>query len=128
MNKTYLLLLYTLNLLLGTFLIISLNQKFLLVYAQQVDTNDTEMLISNSSNSYKANSTEGAATKANLIKTATADKELKYCYKSQFGSLGTDEGQFNRPHDIVFDSKGFLFINDRELNPFQKFSPDGKFI
>src|ERR687897_3768944 len=86
------------------------------------------MLISNSSNSYKANATEGAATKANLIKTATDDKELKYCYKSQFGSLGTDEGEFNRPHDIVFDSKGFLYINDRELNALQKCSPDGKFI
>jgi DNA-binding beta-propeller fold protein YncE len=42
--------------------------------------------------------------------------------------LGTDDGQFNRPHDIVFDSKGFLYINDRELNTFQKFSSDGKFI
>jgi len=47
---------------------------------------------------------------------------------SQFGSLGTGDGQFNRPHDIVFDSKGFLYIIDRELNNFQKFSPNGKFI
>ena len=55
-------------------------------------------------------------------------KNLKFCYNSQFGSLGTGDGQFNRPHDIVFDSKGFLYVNDRELNNFQKFSPDGKFI
>jgi hypothetical protein len=126
-NKTYLLLLYTLHLLLGTFLILTFDPKTSIVYAQQLDTNDTETLISTSANDTKANATEGAATKTNVIKT-DADKELKYCYKSQFGSLGTDEGQFNRPHDIVFDSKGFLYINDRELNTFQKFSPDGRFI
>ena len=127
MNKTYLLLLYTLNLLLGTFVILTFDPKTSIVYAQQLDTNKTETLTSTSANDTKANATEGAATKTNVIKT-DADKELKYCYKSQFGSLGTDEGQFNRPHDIVFDSKGFLYINDRELNTFQKFSPDGKFI
>jgi DNA-binding beta-propeller fold protein YncE len=146
-NKTYLLLLYTLNLLLGTLFIITFDPKTSIVYAQQLDTNDTETLISTSANATKANATEGAATKANategaatkanategaatkanLIKTDT-DKELKYCYKFQFGSLGTDDGQFNRPHDIVLDSKGFLYINDRELNTFQKFSPDGRFI
>ena len=59
---------------------------------------------------------------------STSAKNLKFCYNSQFGSLGTEDGQFNRPHDIVFDSKGFLYVNDRELNNFQKFSPDGKFI
>ena len=127
MNKTYLLLLYTLNLLLGTFVILTFDPKTSIVYAQQLDTNNTETLIFTSANDTKANATEGAATKTNVIKT-DADKELKYCYKSQFGSLGTDEGQFNRPHDIVFDSKGFLYINDRELNTFQKFSPDGRFI
>jgi DNA-binding beta-propeller fold protein YncE len=136
-NKTYLLLLYTLNLLLGTFLILTFDPKTSIVYAQQLDTNDTETLISTSANATKANATEGVATKANategvatkanLIKTA-AEKQLKYCYKSQFGSLGTDDGQFNRPHDIVFDSKGFLYINDRELNNFQKFTVNGKFI
>ena len=110
MNKTYLLLLYTLNLLLGTFLILTFDPKTSIVYAQQLDTNDTETLISTSANATKANATEGAAaTKANLVKIA-AEKELKYCYKFQFGSLGTDDGQFNRPHDIVFDSKGFFYF------------------
>jgi tripartite motif-containing protein 71 len=146
MNKIHILLLYT-NLLLGVLLIVTFDQKTSIIYAQQLDTNDTKILISNSTNFYKANATEGAATKANategaatkanategastmanLIKTASA-KQLKYCYKSQFGSLGTDDGQFNRPHDIVFDSKGFLYINDRELNNFQKFTVNGKFI
>ena len=62
------------------------------------------------------------------IPATPATKKLNYCYNSQFGSLGTEDGQFNRPHDIVFDSKGYLYVNDRELNNFQKFSIDGKFI
>jgi sugar lactone lactonase YvrE len=102
----------------------------------------------------KANATETAAasdTKANATETAAASDtkakasetpyaatiaklqpggEVKYCYSYsyQFGSKGSDEGEFDRPHDIVFDSKGFLYINDRELNTFQKFTPDGKYI
>ena len=102
----------------------------------------------------KANATETAvtATKANATETAvtaTATKpkvsetpyeatvaklqpggQVKYCYSFsyKFGSLGSGEGQFDRPHDIIFDSNGFLFVNDRELNTFQKFTPDGKFI
>ena len=44
------------------------------------------------------------------------------------GNKGIGDGQFVRPHDIVFDSKGFIYVNDRERNDFQKFSADGKFI
>jgi hypothetical protein len=123
-SRTYLLLLFGLNLLLTVFIIITFDQTSLSIYAQKLDINDTDILISSPT---KANATEGTAIKTNLIKRVT-DKELKYCYKSQFGSLGNDDGQFNRPHDIVFDSKSFLYINARELNTFQKFSPDGKFI
>jgi hypothetical protein len=111
--KTYLLLLSGLNLLLAAFIIITF-EKSLLVYAQKLDNNDTEIIVS-------------TPTKANATETANK-KNMKYCYDSQFGSLGTGDGQFNRPHDIVFDSKGFLYINDRELNNFQKFFIDGKFI
>jgi hypothetical protein len=91
-----------------------------MVYAQKLDTNDSDIKVSNFANSSKANATEtpASATKANATETAAsvikaniiktpADKELKYCYDSQFGSLGTGDGQFNRPHDIVFDSKVF---------------------
>ena len=117
-------------------------------------SNATE--IADASAATKANATEiadaSAATKANATETALASAatkpkvsktpyeeaiaklqpgaQVKYCYSFsyKFGSKGAAEGQFDRPHDIIFDSKGFLFINDRELNSFQKFSPDGKFI
>ena len=134
MKRTYLLFLSALNLLLATFIITTFDQKVSLVNGQQLDTNNTEIIISTPT---KANATETAATKANATETAAtkdslikpeANKDVKFCYDSQFGSLGTGDGQFNRPHDIVFDSKGFLYVNDRELNNFQKFSPDGKFI
>ena len=55
-------------------------------------------------------------------------ENLKYCYKFQWGSEGEKDGQFLRPHDVVFDKEGFIYINDRERNDIQKFSPDGKFI
>ena len=133
-----------------------------MVYAQKLDTNDSDIIVSTPANSTKPNATETAAsdTKPNATETAASDTkpnatqtaatktkvsktpyeeaiaklqpggQVKYCYSfhSKFGSLGSGEGQFNRPHDIVFDSKGFLYINDRELNTFQKFSPDAKFI
>jgi sugar lactone lactonase YvrE len=132
-NRTYILPLYALNLLLAIFIITTFDQKLSLVNGQQLDTNATETAAATKANATetaaatKANATETAATKDNLIKTE-GNKDVKFCYDSQFGSLGTGDGQFNRPHDIVFDSKGFLYINDRELNNFQKFSSDGKFI
>ena len=59
---------------------------------------------------------------------AQPSNALKYCYKFQWGSEGEDDGQFLRPHDVAFDSEGFVYINDRERNDIQKFTPDGKFI
>jgi hypothetical protein len=71
--------------------------------------------------------TTAATSTANVAKTAAA-KKLNYCYQSQWGTKGKEDGQFLRPHDIVFDSKGYMYVNDRERNDFQKFSLDGKFI
>lgn len=105
---------------------ISYNHITSIAYAQILDTNDSKVVVSNSLNP-NVNATETAATNTNATET-TDDKKIKFCYVSQFGSLGTNDGQFIRPHDIVFDSKGFLYVNDRELNSFQKFSSDGKFI
>ena len=63
-----------------------------------------------------------------IVVDAQSSNALKYCYKFQWGSEGEDDGQFLRPHDVAFDSKGFVYINDRERNDIQKFTPDGKFI
>ena len=124
---------------------ISYDNREYSIYATQMDVNSTEIADVNdlftffqnfkpnateSPSPIKANATESAIVDDNTASSSesTSAKNLKFCYSSQFGSLGTKDGQFNRPHDIVFDSKGFLYVNDRELNNFQKFSPDHKFI
>ena len=53
---------------------------------------------------------------------------LQYCFDFQWGSEGTGNGQFIRPHDVAFDSAGFVYINDRGRNDIQKFTHDGQFI
>ncbi|MFB5600585.1 MAG: 6-bladed beta-propeller [Nitrososphaeraceae archaeon] len=58
----------------------------------------------------------------------TGNQSINYCYKLQWGSDGTDDGQFLRPHDVVFDSQGYVYVNDRERNDVQKFTKDGEFI
>ncbi len=68
-----------------------------IIYAQELDTNDSKVVISKILNP-NVNTTETAVTNTNVTKTAatntnatetTADKKIKYCYVSQFGSLGT---------------------------------------
>ena len=53
---------------------------------------------------------------------------LKYCFKSKWGSEGISNGQFLRPHDVNFDSKGNVYVSDRDRNDVQKFTPNGTFI
>ena len=64
MNRTYILTLSALNLLLATFIITTFDQNVSLVNGQQLDTNATETAAT------KANATETAATKANATETA----------------------------------------------------------
>ena len=49
-------------------------------------------------------------------------------YLSSFGEFGTGPGQFNVPHAIAIDSRGRLFVADRDNNRVQIFSADGEFI
>jgi len=54
--------------------------------------------------------------------------ESEYSFAFKWGSNGTGDGQFLRPHDIEFDSKGNVYVSDRDRNDIQKFSPNGTFI
>ena len=56
------------------------------------------------------------------------EKEEEYSFAFKWGSNGTGDGQFMRPHGIDFDSKGNVYVTDRDLNNVQKFTSDGKFI
>jgi DNA-binding beta-propeller fold protein YncE len=45
-----------------------------------------------------------------------------------WGKKGTGEGEFNTPHAIRLDSKGNVFVGDRENDRVQVFDQNGKFI
>jgi len=52
----------------------------------------------------------------------------QYSFAFKWGSNGTGNGQFLRPHDVEFDSKGNVYVSDRDRNDIQKFYPNGTFI
>jgi DNA-binding beta-propeller fold protein YncE len=52
----------------------------------------------------------------------------KYCFSFKWGSEGTGDGQFLRPHDVNFDSKGKVYVTDRDRNDIQMFTQNGTFI
>ena len=49
-------------------------------------------------------------------------------YHSNFGSEGSDPGQFKYPFGITINSSGKVIIADRSNNRIQVFSPEGQFL
>jgi len=49
-------------------------------------------------------------------------------YQSSWGDYGTDPGEFNLVHSVVTDSKGKVYIADRENHRVQVFNPDGSYV
>jgi hypothetical protein len=45
-----------------------------------------------------------------------------------WGKRGTGPGEFDQPHALAFDSKGRLFVGDRNNNRIQIFGQDGNFL
>jgi YVTN family beta-propeller protein len=54
------------------------------------------------------------------------DKNGKFL--KTWGTKGTGPSEFNIPHSIAIDSKGLLYVADRENNRIQIFDGDGNFI
>jgi sugar lactone lactonase YvrE len=46
----------------------------------------------------------------------------------QWGTKGSRAGQMSEPHTIAIDSRGRLFVGDRENNRIQIFDQDGKYL
>jgi DNA-binding beta-propeller fold protein YncE len=68
-------------------------------------------------------------TKENVVLAGGNEtKSMKYCYDFKWGSVGNEDGQFLRPHDVNFDSKGYVYVSDRDRNDIQKFTPNGTFV
>ncbi|GLU44100.1 peptidyl-alpha-hydroxyglycine alpha-amidating lyase family protein [Allomuricauda sp. NBRC 101325] len=53
-------------------------------------------------------------------------KEGKYLF--EWGKYGDRQGEFNIPHGIDLDKKGYVYVADRENNRIQKFDSEGNFI
>ncbi len=49
-------------------------------------------------------------------------------YIKEWGSKGSSRGEMSEPHTIAMDSRGRLFVGDRENNRIQIFTQDGEFI
>jgi sugar lactone lactonase YvrE len=49
-------------------------------------------------------------------------------YVRAWGSKGSGRSQFSEPHTIAMDSRGRLFVGDRENNRIQIFDQSGKFL
>ena len=54
------------------------------------------------------------------------DKTGKFI--KEWGKKGSGPGEMSEPHTIAFDSRGRLFVGDRENNRIQIFDPDGKLL
>jgi hypothetical protein len=47
---------------------------------------------------------------------------------TEWGRKGSGRGEFSEPHTIAIDSRGRLFVGDRENNRIQIFTQDGTFV
>jgi hypothetical protein len=61
--------------------------------------------------------------KPRIIKFDASGKFVK-----QWGSSGAGPGQFGMPHCLAMDSKGNLYVGDRDNNRIQIFTQDGKLL
>jgi hypothetical protein len=49
-------------------------------------------------------------------------------FKKAWGKLGTGPGEFSVPHGVAFDSRGRLYVTDRNNGRVQVFDQNGKFL
>lgn len=49
-------------------------------------------------------------------------------FVKEWGGKGSGPGEFSEPHTIAMDSRGRLFVGDRENNRIQIFDQDGRFL
>ena len=65
----------------------------------------------------------GGDSNARILKFSKEGKFIK-----AWGKQGSGAGEFSTPHSMAFDSKGRLFVADRENHRIQIFNQDGEFL
>jgi len=68
-----------------------------------------------------------------FISDGYANNRVVHCdasgkFIAAWGKLGVENGEFSLPHSIVMDSRGLLFVADRNNNRIQVFDQSGKFV
>jgi len=86
----------------------------------------TEVAVADNGDIYVADGHSGGGLgtgNARVMKFDSAGKFLK-----TWGKKGMGQGELDVPHTIALDSRGRVFVGDRQNNRIQIFDPDGKFI
>ena len=65
----------------------------------------------------------GGNTNARIVKFSPDGKFIK-----TWGTKGSAPGEFDVPHTLAMDSRGRLFVGDRQNNRIQIFDQDGNFL
>jgi len=65
----------------------------------------------------------GGNTNARIVKFSPEGKFIK-----AWGAKGSAPGEFDVPHTLAMDSRGRLFVGDRQNNRIQIFDQDGNFL
>jgi sugar lactone lactonase YvrE len=82
----------------------------------------TDVLVTPSGDIFVADSHRNG--KNNRIVRFTRDGR----FVREFGSKGSGTGEISEPHTIAMDSRGRLFVGDRENNRIQIFDQDGRYL
>jgi DNA-binding beta-propeller fold protein YncE len=63
-----------------------------------------------------------------FAQNTTAPLSISYQYIKQWGTMGSDPGQFLYPNSIVIDTKGSVYVSDNGNSRIQKFDSNGNLI
>ena len=86
----------------------------------------TEVAVAPNGDIFVADGHNGGGTANGNARIVKFDKTGKFI--KTWGKKGMATGEFDLVHTIAFDSRGRLFVGDRQNNRIQIFDQDGKFI
>jgi streptogramin lyase len=86
----------------------------------------TEVAVADNGDIFVADGHSGGGTATGNARVVKFDKTGTFV--KTWGRKGMGPGEFDVPHTIVLDSRGRVFVGDRQNNRVQVFDPAGKFI